>query len=224
MHPVLIALNGRLSVSLLSQFLNSTTTLICADGAANALMGDQIVPSVILGDLDSIEVETLAWYRKRTLVVHIPCQNSTDLEKALEYAGSKIKPSEVTVFGAHGTRPDHTLTNLSILHACSRETKVSLVDEDSFGIFLNADSNPRALSFTSVPGETISLLPLNTASGVTTTGLHYPLRNEVLEWSGRNGQSNMSQQKNIEVRVSSGCLLVYVIGEPRSFELQELAH
>jgi thiamine pyrophosphokinase len=224
MYPIIIALNGRLAVNLLDQYMTPCTTLICADGAANSLMENKIVPSIILGDLDSIENETLSWYQEHTSVLHIPCQHSTDLEKAVEYAQNKITGKEIAVFGAHGTRPDHTLTNISILHACSRDITVSLVDEESFGIFLNADVKPKVLTFSSIPGETISLLPLNTVTGITTTGLHYQLRNESLQWSGRSGQSNLSTQQDIELRVSSGCLLVYVIGKPRTFVLEELTH
>ena len=91
-------------------------TLLAADGGTHHALALGLVPSVVIGDLDSLTVDD----RQRTMEkgVHLlqyPAdKNQTDLELALDYA---IQQGfrEILIIGALGGRLDQTLGNLSLL-------------------------------------------------------------------------------------------------------------
>ncbi|MBA2628482.1 MAG: hypothetical protein H0U78_00400 [Rickettsiaceae bacterium] len=55
--------------------------IIAADGAANLLLKNGIIPEVIIGDLDSIDKEQF----KQINLVHEPKQASSDFQKSIHY-------------------------------------------------------------------------------------------------------------------------------------------
>ncbi len=120
--------------------LQRASFVIAADGGANRLYDDlpglfpgadpEVVrsahaPHRIVGDLDSIRADVHAFYSGLGVpVVNLSHdQDSTDLMKCLDLivsetcAAGGVGFSEVVALGTHGGRLDHTLLNLSILHA-----------------------------------------------------------------------------------------------------------
>ncbi|MBW2600212.1 MAG: thiamine diphosphokinase, partial [Deltaproteobacteria bacterium] len=95
--------------------------IICADGAAQRLKASDITPDLIVGDMDSIDEDTLRYFEaKGSRIIRYPGdKNETDTQLALERA-FKMNPDQIRVFGALGGRIDHTLANISLLVMCAK--------------------------------------------------------------------------------------------------------
>lgn len=177
--------------------------LICADGGANRLRRWKIRPHVIIGDLDSLIPLTKRVFSD-VETVYLPDQNSTDLEKALDYL-IEHKYERAVIFGATGNQIDHTLANISIL--LKYKDRIDLMIKDAaFDIFFV--NREKTLAVTR--GQRISLMPTGVCRGVTTTGLRYPLSNEEIAFGVREGISNEALEDSITVRVKEGNLLMMV--------------
>ena len=175
--------------------------LICTDGAANWLLERNITPDVIIGDLDSLKGELRGRLDQET-IHHVPTQENTDLEKALLYAIDEGYTA-ATVLGATGKRDDQTLANLYLLVKYAEKIRLQLLTNYSTIEAITGEFSTRVEQ-----GQTISLLPVGKVTGVTTTGLEFPLANETLE-IGTRGVSNRAADEEITVSVKSGTLLIF---------------
>ena len=102
-----LCLNGELPGA--HFFRQNTLPLIAADGAANKLVKMQLTPEIIIGDLDSVNSDI----RLQHSVLHKPCQNSSDFQKALDYLEvHQLLPT--IIVGVSGGRIDHILNNVNI--------------------------------------------------------------------------------------------------------------
>ena len=161
-----------------------------------------LIPDVIVGDFDSYRPTG----NEEAEVIHDPGQESNDLEKALSIALQK-GAEDVIVFGATGKRLDHTLKNLSVLKQFDSKFK-SLIFKDTYSDILLIQSPFR----TELPkGTSVSLFPLSgKVEGITTKGLLYPLHNETLQNGVRDGSSNRTVKKEVEIEFKKGDLLLFI--------------
>ena len=93
------------------QLLAAAKRVVCCDGAADTYRRRfRRWPDVIIGDLDSI-----SRLSSRVLCppsfVHVPDQDTNDLEKAINYCAQQGWRTPVIV-GATGKREDHTIGNV----------------------------------------------------------------------------------------------------------------
>jgi len=182
--------------------INDHVLLIAADGGTLIAQQFNLTPDVIVGDFDS--------YRptgsEEAEMIHDPGQDTNDLEKALTIALQK-GAEHVIVFGATGKRLDHTLKNLSVLKQFDSKFK-SLIFRDKYSDILLIQSPFR----TELPkGTSISLFPLSgKVEGITTDGLLYPLNNETLQNGIRDGSSNRTIKKKLEIVFKKGDLLLLI--------------
>ena len=105
--------------------------LYVADGGANILKELDILPDVIVGDLDSISSDSKAYYvDKGVRLETFPREKDfSDTELALDYL-LKEGQKEVIVLGALGGRADHHLANTFLLPAFGRRgMNLHLLDE-----------------------------------------------------------------------------------------------
>jgi thiamine pyrophosphokinase len=203
-HALVICNGEVLSKSKIAPLLREQPFIICADGGANKARLLGIRPHAIIGDLDSISSRTRKHF-SRVETIHIADQESTDLEKALDFLLKLLIPS-ATVVGATGGRPDHSLANLSILKKYHR--RIRLLYSDPFCDIRIIDSKT---AFEAVVGSVISLMPLDRCEGIQTIGLKYPLENESLELGEREGTSNVVISSPVQITVKKGCLLLFVV-------------
>lgn len=165
--------------------------ILAADSGMEFLKREQLIPDIIIGDFDSVKPETLAYFKKipsitwRTLN---PVKDDTDTEFAIRYAIGD-GASSITLLGATGTRLDHVLGNISILG----------IGEDAGVPIEMLDANNRITmhkkSFSIAKekqfGRYVSLLPYGgEVSGLTLTGMKYPLSDAVLGLYNSLGISN----------------------------------
>lgn len=186
----------------LREAINDSEYFIAADGGGNVARRLNMIPDIVIGDMDSYVIEK----KEEAEIIHDPDQETNDLEKSLKHA-IVLKSTEVVVFGAVGKRLDHTLKNLSVL--CRFNSSFSsLVFKDRHGeILLLPETFVREYPV----GTTLSLFPISgIAEGVTTKGLAYPLTDETLENGVRDGTSNKTISPVIEISHRKGDLLLFV--------------
>ncbi|MGZ3578618.1 MAG: thiamine diphosphokinase [Syntrophales bacterium] len=180
--------------------------IICADSGAAYLRAIDMVPNVIIGDMDSLSPDMLEYFKERgSRIIRLPeDKNETDTQLALECAFDVV-PDEIYVFGAFGTRIDHTLANVSLLAlGLKKGVQIKLIDEwcETFVV-----SHECAIE--GEPGQTVSLLPLSDmVTGITVDGFEYPLNDRTMEIGTPYGISNRLVAAKGIISVKTGHLLV----------------
>jgi|SRR5208283_148300 len=204
-YKALVICNGDvLSKEAIAPLLQKKPFVVCADGGTNRARKLRIRPDVIIGDLDSISPATRKFY-SNVKTIKVESQFSTDFEKALDYL-VKYRYRSAVVVGAMGGRPDHALSNFSILK--KYHERIRLVFSDSSCDIQIID---RRIVFESAIGSVVSLLPLGRCDGITTAGLEFPLHNESLELGVREGTSNRVVSSPVKISVKKGSLLLFVV-------------
>jgi len=205
----LLVVNGELpSAKLLADLREETKFVICTDGAARKLKERNIIPDVVIGDLDSLSLSEREYYEKKSNIIKKPSQYETDFEKALNYLEENCF-GEVLLTGIKGERFDHAFSNTSIFAKNGDRFVFKLFDDDGFGLVLNGGN--RNLELEIQKGTTVSLLALPCAEGIATKGLLYPLKNETLRFGEREGQSNEASEDIVSVTIKKGKLLVFIL-------------
>jgi thiamine pyrophosphokinase len=204
MKRALILANGKPpSKRLFEKIFALSDWFICADGGANTAARFDCPPDLIIGDLDSIENETLAVF-SNVDIKQLKDQNSTDLEKALTAAIRK-KCKEIVVVGATGERLDHAIGSLSALVKFSSKAHITFIDD--MGTFIAVN---HAIELNLPAGTIISILPLSRCSGIVTNGLKWNLENESLELGIRESTSNVIVSSPVHIKVKKGNLVVFI--------------
>lgn len=202
---VLIIINGPLpSRELLESERAKADLIIAANGGANRAHDVGLRADFVVGDLDSMD-EDLRTLWPDTKFVHRPSQYATDFEKALQLA-LEHGATAAEVIGVSGGRFDHQLTNLNIMQRFSQKLALTCLDDDGFGQFVR-----RRVTLPTTPGQQITLSAFQKASGITTSGLKYPLENGTLEWGVNDGQSNEAVASEVTISIRRGVLFVFVL-------------
>uniref|UniRef100_A0A7V3E7D4 Thiamine diphosphokinase n=1 Tax=Ignavibacterium album TaxID=591197 RepID=A0A7V3E7D4_9BACT len=204
MKKCIVLANGRApSKKVVKYFWNKGfKTLICADGGADSALKLGLTPDYIIGDLDSVALETLKYYSRKSTIIKIKRQNDTDVEKCLKYA-VKRGFSEALLLGVTGDRLDHTICNLGIVIKFFNKIKCNIAAENSFLMPINQNTNLK-----SKPGETISLYAFSSKTKITSTGLKYKLHNSTLPFGERESTSNVSTGDEVKLRVKGGIVFI----------------
>ncbi|MBW2545343.1 MAG: thiamine diphosphokinase [Deltaproteobacteria bacterium] len=180
--------------------------VICADGAAQKLMASDITPDYIVGDMDSIDEDTLRYFEAKGsgIIRHPEDKDETDTQLALECA-FEMNPDQIRIFGALGGRVDHALANTSLLVMCvKRGVDAKIVDRDCELFIVNG-----SCVIDGREGDTVSLLPLSSdVRGITLEGFRYPLSDGVMEIGKPYGVSNSLVGTRGTISVKSGHLLI----------------
>jgi thiamine pyrophosphokinase len=205
--PLTIVLAGGDALTLpLSRPLPVAERVIAADGGIAHAETLGLEVDVLVGDLDSVAPDALAAARARGVRVdeHPRDKDATDLALALDLA-LDAAAERVLVIGGHGGRLDHLLGNVALL-AADRYRSVSmsaLLDR----AIVTVVRGERTIG--GQVGETVTLLATHgPASGVTTTGLDFPLTDDLLPAGSPLGLSNRFARPTATVRVAAGVLVV----------------
>lgn len=172
---------GPTSISMVSEAMSVAPILIAADGGANHLAGMDLIPSAIIGDLDSLEGPNAWRERLGDRLIQVAEQDNTDFEKCLACINA---PFFVCV-GFLGGRQDH---GLAALHALINDPRpiVLLGEEDV--VFAPVDEVRLALPV----GERVSIFPLRRVQASGGAGLSYPVDGLVMEAGAQIGTSNQA--------------------------------
>ena len=194
-EPALIIANGAAcSDELLGQLLEWSPLVVVLDSAMERVVELGIKVDVLLGDFDR---GFDANYYKETHypieIIHTPDQNKTDLEKAFDYLYARNIPA-VNVVWATGKRADHTITNLTNIANYRDKLKIVIIDDHSKVFLL-----PRKYEKWYTEKTPISLIPIGKVTGIHSSNLHYPLKEDTLKMGYRTGSSNFVAKDGIVV-------------------------
>ena len=180
--------------------------LIAADGGTRHILALGLVPSLVIGDLDSLNDANRRILETTGAEIHPYARDKdeTDLELALSHAVDSGF-DEILVIGALGRRLDQTLGNLALLAGHSPAgTHISMDDGAEQVFFVSKHAQVEGQ-----PGDLVSLIPWGCkVSGVTTEGLQWSLKNETLHPNKTRGISNTMTGEKALVSVRSGLLLI----------------
>lgn len=182
-------------------------TIVCADGGALHARALGLQPQTIIGDMDSLSAaDVLAFEAAGAQIIrHPPEKDETDLELALHFC-HELGAQSVVILGGLGGRFDQTLANILLLTLPALASmRIELVDGAQTIRLLSAGVH----QITGAVGDTVSLIPLQSAAtGITTRGLQYALRNETLPLGPARGISNVMLAEKAEVELGGGLLLL----------------
>ena len=166
--------------------------VIAADGGANRLLSHGIRPDLVIGDMDSISSSS-----KRELedvLLEDNNINSTDLEKAFDYAKEQ-NASRITIIGWAGGRVDHTLAAFGLIfHGAI------LVDE-----VFNVEEVVKEFSFSSSKGTIFSLIAVPKAT-VSVSGSRWDLNQTTMDIGGRALHNEVGSKGEVKITCHSGKL------------------
>jgi thiamine pyrophosphokinase len=213
MPRAVIFANGQLpDIEAARSLLQADDYLIAADGGANHLMRMGILPGIVIGDLDSVDEDTLFELTSAgvTIEKHSEDKNETDFELALRYA-VELQPSAILIIGALGGRLDQTLANLSMLTDLALPRIDIRLDDGVEEVFFcrATAANRGQAEVRGRSGDTVSLIPWQApVKGVTTEGLQWPLSGDTLYPDKSRGISNLMLADSASVSIQSGLLLI----------------
>jgi len=162
---------------------------------------------LLVGDLDSASDGSEA--SAGSVQRHPVDKDQTDLELALA-AALKAGMESVTVVGTMAGRVDHALGNLLLLTADRWQALNIDARIDGARAWVVRDR----VTLDGAPGDLVSLLVVGRqATGVSTSGLAWPLDSAVLESGPGLGLSNRMTGPTAEVSVQRGVLVVIAPGD-----------
>jgi len=203
---VVIISNGTLGKIKLSDLTKGADMIICADGGAKYLESMEVFPTVIIGDMDSIDKNTLTTYKKMGIdLIKFPVKkDKTDTELAVEYAIEK-GAREITLLGATGTRLDHTLANVFLLYKILKQgIKGRILDSNNEISIIEKNTEVSKDNFTNV-----SLIPLNLNNNIATLkGFEYNTNKQNFKFSSSYGVSNSLAENKGTIEIDNGIFIL----------------
>ena len=175
------------------EILKNAKNVICVDNGYELASELNITPSVIIGDLDSVDINKIS---KDILIIKDEDQNTNDLEKTLNYCLSKnIK--DIILVGATGERDDQNLATILVSLEYIEQLNIEILS-DLYSIeFVNGKRE-----FETEPMKEVSLISMDKENIITTQGLKYNLDKSKLS-SATHGISNYSIGENFSISCSS---------------------
>ena len=221
MSRIVIFANGVISdSSALQARLRSTDRFFCANGGTLHALALGLIPEAIIGDLDSLPPDMAAKMEAQGVIIHrYPVRkDKTDLELAFELALAE-RPDEILLLAALGGRLDQTLANLLLLTR-PEFAAIPVYLVDGLQVMTLLHSRQR-LIIQGQPGDTLSLVPLAPlVTGVTLTGVEWPLEQATLSMGSTLGISNVLIAGEATIQIAEGLVFVvhlqqrYQTGQP----------
>ena len=190
------------------------SVIIACDSGADYLAKFNIIPDIVVGDMDSITNEGLEFLKKNNIFVEkYPVEKDwTDSEIAL---GKTDKDDVILVCPVSG-RIDHVIANLQLVLKLKADGKDIAVTDGITCCYPLVGKDKVEVDITPYAGNAaISLIPWNFSepvTGVTTKGLHYSLKDADLNAGSTFSFSNKPRKnaEKISVSIKTGMLLVVV--------------
>ncbi len=200
--------------------IDDQAIVLAVDGGLDHALAAGLSPSGLIGDLDSVSADGLAWATEHaTIARHRSDKNETDTELALSFAAD-MTPNRITLIGG-GDRLDHTLAAIGSLgRPCL--TGVPRLDGWWDGWHLDVIHGPGSATLALEPGSTMSVLALHgPCRGVAVSGTQWELDDADLAATIGLGLSNVvdndpERRGQVDVRVSTGVLTI--VDVPRADE------
>ena len=190
--------------------------IIGVDRGLEFLYQNQIMPTYIVGDFDSVEPEIVEYYRNETKVPirqFDPVKDASDTEIAIRLA-IELGVNRLWLLGATGTRLDHVLANIQTLQvAHDAGVKAYILDAHNR---ISLIAKECTLRKEEQYGEYFSVFPLGgEVPCFTIKGAKYPLENHTLMPYDSLCVSNQIKEKEVEITFPEGIVVLMETRECR---------
>lgn len=206
MKAAIIAHGENMDSSEIIRKIEDCDYVICADGGGETAYRLGITPNYLIGDFDSIEPQVLDFFKGKSVeIISYPREKDyTDTEICV-YKALEIGCRDICIFSGIGSRIDHSLGNIGLLHLISqRGGRASIISKDC-SIYLCRDYFELKGSI----GDIISIVPFNgDAKGISSRGLKYMLDNTDIDFGKPIGISNEMIDDKCSIKIEKGELLV----------------
>lgn len=204
-HTVIFA-NGEMHFpEAIRRIAQTADLMIAADGGFFHMQQLELMPDLLIGDLDSVTAEQVSLAEAAGCrVSRYPVdKNETDLELAL-LAAAEWGGERITIVCALGGRLDQTLANIHLL-SLPQLSEIDLrIDDGMIEVLLIRNQ----VEISGDQGDRLSLLPLTPmVRSITTTNLKFPLIGENLGFHQSRGISNVMLSSKALIEIQSGLLL-----------------
>lgn len=194
------------SEKLLNNYIKTVDFIIAADKGIECLEEYNIIPDLLLGDFDSVQKEVFDKVKKKVKEVmeFPPEKDYTDTEiaiiEAIKRGGRKIY-----LFGATGTRMDHTLGNIGLLLTTKKKGVSLEIIDDNNKLYLGESSMVLHGNY----GENISFHALSDkVTNLTIKGAKYGLNRYDMSLLDPRAICNEFIDTPIEISYDEGELLI----------------
>ena len=207
MKTAYIFLNGELpgNESYYIQTVKGCNAVFCADGGANHAFRLGRLPSLIIGDFDSISKEAERYFSKEHVrFERYPEQkDSSDTEILIDKAVNDGY-NDIVIFGGFGGRIDHLMGNILLLEKYS-DLGVSISITSPKTEIRVIFSIHKILQENSIP---LSIFSLTDCSEISLEGFAYPLKEKTIRRSSTLGLSNIINSDEAQITVHKGKVLM----------------
>lgn len=206
MKNIAIVMNGVLFEDFIRE-IKAHEVIIGVDRAAYWLIQHGVIPSVAIGDFDSVNKEELKVIRKKVpMVQSFPSEKDfTDTELALRYA-LRQKPKSIVMYGGSGTRLDHVLGTIHLLERCLRLGIFTVFRDRTNEIVVIGRG--RTILKKRAGYRYVSLVPITQSIQVTLSNFKYEIKNTIIRRGQTIGISNEFIGGQGEITLSHGRALV----------------
>lgn len=185
------------------------TYIIGVDRGLQFLYENQIMPSHIVGDFDSVSTDIIQYYKTETEIPILefrPEKDASDTEIAVRLA-IELGAEELVILGGTGTRLDHVMANIQTLkiahdhgvkaYLMDAHNRISLVEREVRILKENAF------------GEYFSIFPFGgIVEDISIEGAKYPLAHYRLEPYDSRCVSNEVQDEEVRITFPNGMIIL----------------
>lgn len=185
------------------------SVLIGVDSGLGFLYRNQISPTHIVGDFDSVDANVIAYYKEQTNIPireFNPVKDATDTEIALRLA-IELGITRLYILGATGTRLDHVMSNIQILKiALDAGVETYLWDScNRISLWDKKITLKKELAF----GNYFSIFPFGgEVSDVTIEGAVYPLKDYCMTPYESRTVSNEMKDDVVKITFTKGYVIL----------------
>lgn len=187
--------------------IRGASIIIGVDRGALWLLEHGIVPTIAVGDFDSVlenELERIHSGCKDVRVYPVD-KDKTDMELAIDVAQSLKGKGEIRMYGALGKRIDHTLGNIGLLERCMElGYQAKIVDASTMLCLVDQ----RVAVQNNGKYHYMSILPITQTAVVSLSGVQYPVKRKMICRNSTLGVSNEIIENKAIVAVHTGKVLV----------------
>lgn len=207
MRAIIVTGGSEPSYELLKSYINEDDIVIGVDKGCNTLKRLDIMPNMILGDFDSIDDNVISYFKGKNIAIEKfnPEKDYTDTHLAYNKAKDIFNVDEIILFGATGTRLDHTLGNIGLMiNALNDNIKLEIINENNRMFAVN-----KSTVIKKDAGKVISFHALSDeVKNFNITGGKYPLKNYNLKILEPRAICNEFLDGDINISFDSGIILV----------------
>ncbi len=182
---------------------------VAVDGGLNAFHSLKLVPDIVLGDMDSCDLDSYQWYALQSKKqLFFPCDKDyLDMEAAIDFVRD-LGFYEVCLFGVLGGRMDQTFSCLPFLiRGMTFGLRMTIISENCrMGVFKGPSENFLRTN----PGSRWSFLAISkVVEGFTLKGFKYNLEKGRLLRMQTIALSNVAVSSMITININEGIIIYF---------------